>query len=403
VRLGFSGRLLAAQGILLVVLTSADGTPAWQLLRAVVLLAVAGGALATIRAGSTWLRITVVGIAGVVGCVVGGGIGIPFLVKDSESWQVFVGLGVLLCGGLLVVQAAVLFMKTRRGWRKSLVVVYGIVVVTALWTLVPSIAATNVPPTALGNFSPAHNGLSYTDVSVLTDDGVALSGWYIASHNRAAVVMLHGSGSTRSATLGQATVLARHGYGVLMLDARGHGNSGGRAMDFGWYGDHDVAAGVTFLTQQADVDRSRIGAVGLSMGGEEAIGAAANDSRIQAVVAEGATTRTAADKAGWLPNDVTGAVQRVLDTVTYGVADLLTAASPPRTLRSAVIAAAPRPILLITAGKVADEGRAAKQLAAGTDNVRIWTVADAQHTAGLATQPQEWTSTVTAFLDDALL
>jgi pimeloyl-ACP methyl ester carboxylesterase len=32
-------------------------------------------------------------------------------------------------------------------------------------------------------------------------------------------------------------VLAEHGYGVLLFDARGHGLSEGTAMDFGWYGD----------------------------------------------------------------------------------------------------------------------------------------------------------------------
>ena len=32
-----------------------------------------------------------------------------------------------------------------------------------------------------------------------------------------------------------------------MMDARGHGLSEGRAMDFGWYGDEDVVAGVELL------------------------------------------------------------------------------------------------------------------------------------------------------------
>ena len=85
--------------------------------------------------------------------------------------------------------------------------------------------------------------------------------------------MLHGAGSTRSAVLGHAVVLARHGYSVLLFDARGHGRSAGRAMDFGWYGDEDVGGAVTFLAAQPGI--STIAAVGMSMGGEEAIGAAA--------------------------------------------------------------------------------------------------------------------------------
>ena len=60
-------------------------------------------------------------------------------------------------------------------------------------------------------------------------------------------------------------------------------------MDFGWYGDEDVAGAVSFLVEQRDVDPERIGAVGMSMGGEEAIGAAAADSRIRGVLACPAT------------------------------------------------------------------------------------------------------------------
>ena len=128
---------------------------------------------------------------------------------------------------------------------------------------------------------------------------MSLAGWYVPSANGAAVVLLHGAGSTRSDVLPQAAVLARAGFGVLLVDARGHGGSGGRAMDFGWHGDADIAAATDYLAARPDVDADRIGAVGMSMGGEEAIGATATNRLLRAVVAEGATARTAADEA-WL-------------------------------------------------------------------------------------------------------
>ena len=132
-----------------------------------------------------------------------------------------------------------------------------------------------------------------------TDDEVTLAGWYVPSANRAAVVVLHGAGPTRSDVLGQAAVLNAAGFGVLMVDARGRGDSGGRAMDFGWHGDRDIAAATAYLARRPDVDAHRIGAVGMSMGGEEALGATATNDALRAVVAEGATTRAAADEA-WL-------------------------------------------------------------------------------------------------------
>jgi len=261
-----------------------------------------------------------------------------------------------------------------------------------------------VPRTGIGTMTPADHHLAYRDVSFLTRDGVRLSGWYLPARTGAAVALLHGSGSTRASVLDQAIVLNRHGFGVVLFDARGHGRSGGRAMDFGWYGDPDVTAAVTFLATQPDVDPTRIGAVGLSMGGEEAIGAAASDHRIRAVVAEGATARTAADHA-WLSDEYgwRGSLQEVLEDMTYGVASLLTDAPTPISLRDAVTAAAPRPVLLIAAGGVGDEAIAGRYLrAASPTNVQLWVVPGAGHTGGLEQARGAWTRRVTKFLETAL-
>jgi len=190
----------------------------------------------------------------------------------------------------------------------------------------------------------------------------------------------------------------------LMIDPRGQGRSGGRAMDAGWYGDRDVAAAVTFLRRQRDVDPTRIAVLGLSMGGEEAIGAAAADPAIAAVVAEGATHRTAADKAGWLPGGVTGAIQRGVDRLTYATASLLSGAPQPSTLHSAIERAHKTGFFLIAGGKAIDEPDAAAYLrTAARQRVQTWTVPGASHTHGLATKPSQWTSRVTGFLDRALV
>ena len=267
-----------------------------------------------------------------------------------------------------------------------------------------AVAATNVPRTAVGSTTPADLGLTYDAVTFRTADGVDLAGWYVPSANGAAVVLLHGAGSTRAATLDHAAVLARNGYGVVLFDARGHGESGGRAMDFGWYGDEDVAAAVAFLQQRPDVDPQRIGAVGLSMGGEEVIGAAAAVPAIRAVVAEGATGRVAADKV-WM-SDVYGGrgwIQERIESITYGLTDLLTAADPPIALHDAVAVAAPRPVLLIAAGNVADEGDAARFIrSASPATVEIWDVPESGHTDGLATHPDEWEHRVVGFLAEHL-
>jgi pimeloyl-ACP methyl ester carboxylesterase len=278
------------------------------------------------------------------------------------------------------------------------------VVFVAMWSLGQAVMATNAPRTSVGDVTPADAGLPYSDVEFVTVDGVTLSGWFIPSTNGAAVVLLHGSGSTRASVLDHAAVLAEHGYGVLMFDARGHGRSDGRAMAFGWYGDDDTSAAVTFLQTRLGVDDGRIAAVGMSMGGEEAIGAAAADGRIQAVVAEGATNRVSGDKA-WLSDEYgwRGAVQEGIEWLTYSITDLLTDADPPIALRDAVVAAAPRPVLLIAAGDEENEIHAGRDIAsASSGTVELWVVPDTGHTAGIDTHPDEWEERVTTFLDDTL-
>jgi len=308
------------------------------------------------------------------------------------------GVVLLAAGGACIVRVA------NRWWRLPVAVAALTVAVVALWAGAQAVAATNVPRTQIRSATPADRGYSNQDVAFETADGVRLSGWYLPSANRAAVVLLHGAGSTRSDVLGHAVVLARHGFGVLLFDARGHGRSRGRAMDFGWYGDQDIAGAVSYLQDRPEVDGNRIAAVGMSMGGEEVIGAAASDARIRAVVAEGATNRVAADKE--FLSEVygfRGRVQQRLEWLTYNTTDLLTDAHQPIALRDAARTAAPRPILLIAAGNMPDEanaGRYIRQAAPGS--VQLWQVPNTGHTQALATHPAEWEQHVGAFLAAAL-
>jgi len=390
----------------LVFLVGRDGSPGWRAVRVVeVVLLATLAAAAILGLGRRWRGLALL-LVGIAGAAVGIGI--------SAQWVPKAGFGVVSAAGILALAAGLACLGfglldlsgSLTGWARWAVVV-AVLLFSAvlLLTLAIAVAATNVPPTDLGEETPAHRGLAFEEATFTTEDGVTLSGWYLPSANRAAVVLLHGSGSTRSSVLDHAVVLARGGYGVLLFDARGHGESGGRAMDFGWFGDSDIAAALDYLEQRAEVDPQRIAAVGLSMGGEEAIGAAAADGRLRAVVAEGATGRTADDKA-WLSGayGFNGWVQQRVDDLTYWFTDLLTSAGPPIRLRDAAARMAPRPLLLITAGEVADEGLAADYLRSATpDSVRVWAVPGAGHTGGLATAPAEWETTVLGFLDGVLL
>jgi dienelactone hydrolase len=398
-----TGAILAV-GIGMLAVVAHDGSPRWQIARAAVTVALTALAVRAARAGGRRRGLVAFSI-GLPATAVGVGIGLPYLSKTGLTGITVAGLTVFFAGLILFVVGAAAVVRLVQGWRRFVVGPALILAVSlAVLAFGQAIAATNVPPTSLGSRTPADVGLRYEDVGFRTADDVMLSGWYVPSRNGAAVVMLHGSGSTRSTLIDRAAVLARHAYGVLLVDARGHGRSGGRAMDFGWYGDEDVAAAVTFLESRPDVDADRIAVLGTSMGGEEAIGAAAGDDRIKAVVAEGATNRTTGDKA-WLSDAYgwRGSVQEGLEWLIYNTADLLTDADQPSTLRRAAEAAAPRPLLLIAGGAMPDEGKAGRYIQqAAPDSVELWVVPDSGHTQAPDTHPTEWEQRVTRFLDDAL-
>jgi pimeloyl-ACP methyl ester carboxylesterase len=399
---GVASWAVVVAGVCLALLAAADGSPGWRLVRL--------GAVAV----ATWLLLALLAVltprwrgrASVLAALPTLAVAVGFAPFVVERGAFVVSAATIGLGVASLVVLTVGFADATRGLHAVRRWVSGVVVAvtTAVVLLVvaPAIAATNVPRPAIGS-TPASIGVDYDDVRLRTVDGVDLAAWYVPSLNRAAVVLLHGAGSTRSDVLDQAAVLAAAGYGVLLVDARGHGESGGRAMDFGWEGDRDVAAATAFLAGQPDVDAQRIGIVGMSMGGEEALGAMASDHLIRAVIAEGATARVAADEA-WL-SDVhgwRGALQERLEQVQDAVTDVLTATSPPQSMRGSV-AAGSAPVLLITAADVDEEGHAADFISAGApDRVDVWRVPAAGHTEGLERSPAQWRERVIGFLDESL-
>jgi pimeloyl-ACP methyl ester carboxylesterase len=348
-------------------------------------------------------------VAGLAVLAVGVGLGPRHYAKEGLSVTALVGFVLLAAGLVAAVWASLRILgSVRRRWWVLVIPLLLVATYLSLWTLGQAVAASYPPRPALGERTPADLGMSYQEVSFPSDDGVELAGWYVPTRNGAAVALMHGAGSTRSGVLEHAAVLAGHGYGVLLFDARGHGESEGQGQDFGWWGESDARGAVDFLTEQPRVSPARVGLVGLSMGGESAIGAAGADDRVAAVVAEGATNRVAADK-GYLAEayGARGEVQQRIDAVTYGLTDLLSAAPRPDPLRESVSSAATRPdptdFLLIAGGEMPEEGQAAEYIQdAASDAVQTWTVPDSGHTQGLDMAPAEWEERVVAFLDDAL-
>lgn len=316
----------------------------------------------TPRAASTRCILAILGgsAAAWVGLAFGIGVGLPWLVKAGFSGRTVLGIVALAIGVTALVTTGVLIVRSTRGWARLALLPWLVALGVGTFSLAIAFASTVVPPTPAPGTLASLPGAR--EVTMTTADGVTLSGAYVPGSNRAAVIIRHGAGSERSSTQEHAAVLSEEGYAVLLVDARGHGRSAGRAMDFGWNGESDTSAAVDFLATQRDVDPGRIAVLGLSMGGEEAIGAAGVDPRVRAVVAEGATGRTAADKT-WLSEDygLAGVVQEQWDRLTYGLVALVATAPQPASLQESVAATGAQ-VLVIAGGEVPDEVRVARRL-----------------------------------------
>jgi hypothetical protein len=162
----------------------------------------------------------------------------------------------LVAGVAVTVAAAVSVVRATRGWARLWVLPAVLAVVVVGVRSAMAVAVSAVPPTPLGERSPADLGLSADVVGFPARDGTRLAGWWIPSRNGAAVVVLHGSGSNRASVLDQVAVLADAGYGVLAFDARGHGESEGSGMDLGWHALEDLGGALDLVASTPGADHT---------------------------------------------------------------------------------------------------------------------------------------------------
>jgi dienelactone hydrolase len=319
-------------------------------------------------------------------------------VIEGNWWLALVPVaGTIACVGLVVVGSLGALRRVSRGWRLLAIPIALVLAQFVIFPLTFGSFGSHGPRTPLERTTPANARA----VAIPTDDGVVLQGWYMPAINGASVVLLPGAGGNRSHTLTHAAALASHGYGVLALDARGTGDSGGTNNLWGWQGVTDIRAAVAWLVHQPDVRDERVGLVGLSMGGEQAVTAAAQLDGVRAVVAEGVQARMSAD-TWYVTDDIRGSIERVVTAEMWAVADLWTDGGPPPSLRDCVALLDKRPILIIAAD-APDEHAVAADLARRADTVEVWQTSGVGHTQALTQRPDEWHVRVGAFLDRSLL
>jgi uncharacterized protein len=316
----------------------------------------------------------------------------------GEDWTGFL-LGPV--GGVLLALAVGLVLRSRKPGRlrwPRRAGLSALTVVGAYLLVVPvamAILATHRPRTVA---RPAQLGRQYEEVTVRSSDGLRLAGWYVPSRNGAAVI----SYPTREGKLPQARMLVRHGYGVLLLDARGYDGSQGDPNLFGWDDAKDIDAAVAWLQEQPDVEGRRIGGIGFSVGGEMMLQAAAANTGLRAVISEGAGFRSVREEVlrgprGWFTSLPEQTVQSTALAVMSGTA-------PPPSLKSLVPRIAPRHVFFIYAGHGAggEEYNSDYYRAAHAPKA-LWEIPEAHHVGGFEARPHQYEQRVIGFFDGALL
>lgn len=118
-------------------------------------------------------------------------------------------------------------------------------------------------------------------VTLRTDDGLNIAATFYEPAQRPApaVVLVHMLTGSRRDWEAMATRLASEGIGALAIDLRGHGESPGGAGDLTGMV-NDVKAAKRHLAGRPDVNHSRIGIAGASIGANLAVLAAAEDATV---------------------------------------------------------------------------------------------------------------------------
>jgi pimeloyl-ACP methyl ester carboxylesterase len=250
-------------------------------------------------------------------------------------------------------------------------------------------------------YAPVDVGVTrYRSVQFVTGDNLVLRGWYVPSQNGAAVLLAHGYGDNRVDMLPELTTLARHGYGVLSFDLRGHGQSDPSRVTFGDHEQRDIRAALDFLCAQPDVDPDRIGAIGFSMGGAALACVAAEDARVWAVVLE-STYPALRDLLDSLtrPAGVAGrvAVRWMLRRWGVDVNGVRPVDALPRLVD--------RPVLLIYGDQdtLVPLDLQERMIAAAPPAVDVWRVVPAHHQNFAEVVPDDYAARLAAFFERAFL
>ncbi len=241
-----------------------------------------------------------------------------------------------------------------------------------------------------------HNNSEFAEVSILTADGIVLRAWNMRPRisNGDAIILSHGISDNRSGMREYADMFLKHGYRVLMPDARAHGSSGAELATYGMRETNDLHLWFDWI----DMNWHPLCIFGFA----ESIGAAVllqslqSESRFCAVVAESSFSNfreITYDRIGqffhtgpWLGRTfLRPVVETAFSYAKWKYKLDFSQVSPEKAVASSKV-----PVLLIH-GQI-DRNipvRHSRRIATGNSSVLLWEVPLADHCGAIGVAPTE--------------
>ncbi|ASA26601.1 alpha/beta hydrolase [Paenibacillus donghaensis] len=149
------------------------------------------------------------------------------------------------------------------------------------------------PPVAGASWGEGKDWVARHDldkVELISEDGLKLQGYFIASEQAKGrtVIVAHGySGKAKDMGAYAKLYYEKLGYNVLLPDARGHGESAGNYIGFGWPERRDYLQWIHYVMERTG-PQAQIVLHGVSMGGATVLTTSGESlpSQVKAIVAD---------------------------------------------------------------------------------------------------------------------